>query len=60
MRSLRIKFTAALLATSFLTIAAVGVTARWVTLGRFDDLVVERAVEGFSREVARYYVACGS
>lgn len=29
-------------------------------LGRFDDLVVERAVEAFSSEVSNYYKAHGS
>jgi diguanylate cyclase (GGDEF)-like protein len=58
--SLRAKLTLALVAMSFVAIAVVGLTSRWVMLRRFDDLVVERAMEGFVGEIAEYYEAYGS
>lgn len=60
MNSLRMKLTLALLAMSFVAIAVVGTTARFVTLQRFDRLVIDRAFEGFERELAGYYRTYGS
>jgi two-component system cell cycle response regulator len=60
MKSLRAKLTLALLAMSFIAIAVVGVTSRWLVLRRVDDLVVERALEGFVQEAANYYETYGS
>ena len=60
MTSIRAKLTVALLAMSFIAVAAVVVTARVLIRGRFDVLVAERAVEDFSRQAADYYELYGS
>lgn len=58
--SLRVKLTVAFLAASLTAILVVGASARWGTASRFDDLVVERAFEGFQAEIVAYYEAYGS
>jgi len=45
---------------SFVAISVVGLTARSVMFTRFDEFVVDRAVEGFMREVVAYHQAYGS
>lgn len=60
MRSLRAQLTFALITTSFVAVAAVGLTARLLIAHRLDDLVVNRAAMGFSSEAGAYYAAYGS
>lgn len=60
MRSIRVKLTLALLAMSFVAIAVVGLTARWISLRRVDALVVERALQGFVQRAENYYARYGT
>ena len=60
MTSLRVKVTTALLCTSFAAIALLGLTARGLIKNRFDDLVIDRAFAGFSRDIAERYASYGS
>jgi diguanylate cyclase (GGDEF)-like protein len=58
--SLRTKLTVALLLMGLAAISFVGLTARTVMLTRFDEFVVDRAVEGFLRQAEEYYREYGS
>lgn len=45
---------------SFIVIAVVGVTSRWMSLRRVDALVAERALQGFVQRATDYYETYGS
>lgn len=45
---------------SFVVLAAVGIPARWMIVRRFDELVVDRAADGFIAEITDYYQRYGS
>ncbi|MEO1131738.1 MAG: HAMP domain-containing protein, partial [Cyanobacteria bacterium J06639_1] len=59
-RSLRLKFTLALLATSAAAVASVGGMALWMMDREFNRLVLEEAFERFQGDVARYIETHGS
>jgi diguanylate cyclase (GGDEF)-like protein len=58
--SLRIKFIAALLATSLLSVALVGVVAHGRLMRQFDELTLQRAARNFRGDVASYWLTYGS
>jgi len=58
--SLRVKFIAALLATSLLSVAIVGGVAQQRLMRKFDDLVLARAARNFTGDVASYWLTYGS
>jgi len=58
--SLRTKIIAALLTTSFLSLALVGVVAHERLMRRFDDLALARSARNFRGDVASYWLTYGS
>ncbi len=60
MKSLRFKLTLALMAMSFLAIAIVGLTSRWLILSRFNQLITDHAFRGFELQIGTYYDHYGS
>jgi GGDEF domain-containing protein len=58
--SLRVKFIAALLVTSLLSVAIVGIVAQQRLMRKFDGLVLARAARNFSGDVAAYWLTYGS
>jgi diguanylate cyclase (GGDEF)-like protein len=58
--SLRIKFILALLATSLVSMALVGVIAHGRLMRQFDELALERAARNFRGDVASYWLTYGS
>ena len=58
--SIRTKLTIALLGTSLAAILTVAVVSRAFLMNRFDSFVVDRAAEGFLREVSEFYDLWGS
>ncbi|MEO0804520.1 MAG: hypothetical protein AAFY57_19970, partial [Cyanobacteria bacterium J06642_2] len=53
LRSLRLKFTLALLATSLVAVTSVGVTARWMMFRQFSQVSVNESFERFQADVTR-------
>ncbi len=60
MTSLRFKFTAALLFTSFASIALVGFVAHWVVYDRFSQISMDQAFAHYQNDVTAYITQYGS
>lgn len=52
---IRTKIVLSLIGMSFLAIALIAVTARYIMQGNFDELAADQASEGFMREIVNYH-----
>lgn len=59
-KSIKAKLILAMLLKSLVVIVVVGTVARAVVNNQFNNVVVNRAIEGFMVEAAEYYLAFGS